>query len=331
MLDDIYYRLFLEVIPQDPKLRGIDIHKLTQIRKHHEPNVKYGHLIDTVYQTNPDSNFGLLYGKYLRPSILCDFSRMLLTAQNFGECLKIIQSLNHILYPRYYPVITRSKGVVSVSITFPFEKNAPQYLRRFCAESVFSYAINGFREISNGKLGPLGVYLDYPEPSYAHEYQALLGCQVHFNHPVNVIKFSEDIIYKPLDTRNATLHDIYKKKCLHTSQAMERDSDFEYRVICNIMRHHPESFNSQNIADRLNISIRGLQKRLNKQGGSYSHLANLARRELAKVYLYDENHNLEITAEKLGFQTSSGLRKFLKSEFSKTPSEFLHIFETAKQ
>ncbi len=330
MLDDIYYRLFLEVIPQDPKLRGIDLHKIIQSRKHKESDVKYGHLIDSVYQTNPDSNFGLLYGKYLAPSILCDFSRMLLTAQNFDEILKVIQSLNHILNPRYYPIITRSKGVVSVSITFPFEKQVPEHLRRFCAESLFSYMLNGFSEISNNVFKPMAISLDYPPPKYAQEYQSLLGCEVRFNQPLNVIKFSEDILDKPLITRNATLHEIYLKKCLDAWQSMERDRNFEYRAICNIMRHHPGSFNSQNLADKLNISIRGLQKRLNKHGGSYSHLANLARRELAKVYLYEDSHNLEHTAEKLGFQTSSGFRKFFKTEFSQTPAEYMDSFNSVE-
>jgi len=326
MLDDIYYRLFLEVIPQDPKLRGIDIKRLTYTRKHLTEDVKYGHLIDTVYQTNPDSNFGLLYGKYLCPSILCDFSRMLLTAQNFGECLKIIQSLNHILYPRYYPVITRNKGVVSASITFPFDRQVPEYLRRFCAESLFSYTLNGFREISNNNFNYLSISLDYPPPIYAKEYEDLLGCEVRFDQPLNVLKFSEDLLDKPLVTRNATLHEIYLKKCLDAWQAMERDRNFEYRAICNMMRHHPDAFNSQNLADKLNISVRGLQKRLNKHGGSYSHLAHLARRELAKVYLYEDDHNLDHTAEKLGFQSSSGFRKFFKSEFSQTPAEYMDSF-----
>ncbi len=103
---------------------------------------------------------------------------------------------------------------------------------------------------------------------------------------------------------------------------MERDRNFEYRAICNIMRHHP-------LADKLNISVRGLQKRLNKHGGSYSHLAHLARRELAKVYLYEDDHNLDYTAEKLGFQSSSGFRKFFKSEFSQTPAEYMSRFAPA--
>jgi AraC-like DNA-binding protein len=326
MFDDIYYRLFLKVIAQDPKLRTIDTKKLLKAKKHTSNSANYGHLIDLVYKIDPDSNFGLLYGKYLSPSILCDFSRMLLTAENFASCLDIVPRLSHILNPQYYPVITRKNGVVSASITFPFEKQVPTYLRRFCAESLFSYTINGFREMGSGTFEPLAVCLDYPAPSYANEYQSLLGCKVHFNQPLNVIKFSEDIIYKPLNTRNPILHDIYSKKCLDASHAMGKNNDFEYRVICNIMRHHPQSFNSRYIAEKFNISIRGLQKRLSKNGGSYSNLANLARRELAKVYLQEDSHNLETTAEKLGFQTSSGFRKFFKTEYSKTPSEFMSDF-----
>jgi hypothetical protein len=137
MFDDIYYRLFLEVVAQDPRLRELNIKQLLHAKNKKAGSINCGHLIDLVYQANPDSNFGLQYGKYLSPSILCDFSRMLLTAENFASCLDIISRLSHILNPRYYPVITRNNGVVSVSITFPFEKIVPQYLLRFCAESLF--------------------------------------------------------------------------------------------------------------------------------------------------------------------------------------------------
>jgi AraC-like DNA-binding protein len=75
----------------------------------------------------------------------------------------------------------------------------------------------------------------------------------------------------------------------------------------------------------LNISVRGLQKKLNKHERSFSHIANLARRELAKIYLIQKQQSIDFTAEQLGFQTSSGFRRFFKTEFEMSPAEFLNV------
>ncbi len=142
MLDDIYYRIFLEVISQDPNLREINIDNLRNFKKNNKEISKYGQLIDLVYKTHNDSNIGLIYGKYLSPSVLCDYTRLLLTAPNLNTCLDIIQKFNHYLNPRYNLIIMRENGKVSVCITFPFEKEVPNSLKRFSAESLFSFAVN---------------------------------------------------------------------------------------------------------------------------------------------------------------------------------------------
>ena len=89
------------------------------------------------------------------------------------------------------------------------------------------------------------------------------------------------------------------------------------------MLHHPHSFNCDTISRILNISPRGLQKKLSKLGTSFSALSSLARIELAKVYLVQQEATLEQTAERLGFQTVSGFRRFFKAEFGITTAEFM--------
>jgi len=77
------------------------------------------------------------------------------------------------------------------------------------------------------------------------------------------------------------------------------------------------------LASRLNISVRGLQKRLSKTGQSFSGISNQCRRELAKTYLIQQQQSVDYTAEQLGFQTNSGFRRFFKTEFNTSPSDFI--------
>ncbi len=324
MLDDIYLRLFLAVIPDDVKLHSLDIRQLIERNASGlEGNKYYGQLINLVYLQNKRSDIGLKFGQHLRPSTLCDFSRMLMTANTLDQALQLIARLHYIHCASYFPHIYRHKGKCSIALTYPYKKNIPACQRRFCAEAVFSYALNAVQDCIGSDSSPTTLKFDFEAPDYYEQYSAHFGLRCEFNHPLSIIEFDESILQKPLITASPTLHQMYQNKCFDNWRTSEKLQDFEYRVISYIMLHHPESFNSQQLASKLNISTRGLQKRLSKYGGSFSHLATLARRELTKVYLTQEHQSVDFTAEQLGFQTIAGFRRFFKSEFNQTPSAFL--------
>ncbi len=324
MLDDIYLRLFLEIMPNDLKMNSLDVRRLIeQHNEGHHSHSLYGELIKHVYEQDPESTIGLKYGQFLWPSTLCDFSRTLMTADNLGTSIKLIEQYHYILGTSYYPRITRKKGKVSIAITFPYKKKLSIHQRRFCTESLFSYMANTLKETIDQDAAPSLVCFDSPAPSYQKDYKKVFGERLLFNMPLNTMEIDESLLKTPFKTANPTLHHMYLNKCLDHWRSSERLQEFEYRVITYLMLHHPESFVSQNLANKLNISVRGLQKRLNKHGGSFSNLANLARRELAKVYLFQDNQTIDFTAEQLGFQTTSGFRRFFKTEFDQTPAEYI--------
>jgi AraC-like DNA-binding protein len=324
MLDDIYPRLLLEIIPQELKRSSLDIQRT--IADHnagkHTKSV-YGQLIKSVYMTQPESNIGIEFGKFLIPSNLCDFSRILITAQNLKSAIDVVDQFFFIHGASYYPLIHIKRGVASIALTFPYKNNIHECQRRFCSEASFSYLINAIRETSTPNFKPKKVMFDYPEPAYVKDYHPLFGENLLFNQPLNLIEFEEQCIYKTLSSSNPTLHQMYLNKCLDEMRSIEKQSTFEHKAVSFLMHNHPESFNSQKLATKLNISVRGLQKKLNKHDSSFSNIANTARRELAKAYLIQEQQNIDYTAEQLGFQTSSGFRRFFKTEFELNPAEYL--------
>jgi len=324
MLDDIYLRLLYELAPSELALSNIDIQRL--LESHNEgikSNTDYGQLAKSIYLANPQSNIGLKLGHFLMPSQLCDFSRVLVTSENLMQALTLFERLYYVQGACYHPFTSRANSMARLALIFPYKHNPSVQHRRFCVETAFSYLVNGLRESIAPDFLPNKVFFDFPKPEYAEQYTTLFGDNVSFDQALNMIEFDEQYLYIEHRTHNPTLHQIYLNKCSDTINSNNRQTNFEHKAVSCLLRHHPESLNSKKLAEKLNISVRGLQKRLSKNGLSFSSIANDCRRELAKIYLVQEQQSLDYTAEQLGFQTCSGFRRFFKSEFSKTPAEFL--------
>ncbi|MFT6029041.1 MAG: AraC-like DNA-binding protein [Oleiphilaceae bacterium] len=326
MLDEIYLRLLAQLIPSSVKLNMLDIKRLiSQFNEGSQAKAAYAELIKSIYEDNPDSNIGLLFGQHLHPSTLCDLSRALMTTDNVQQIIKLIELYHFTHGVSYFPTIHIDKGKFSIALTYPYKTLTNDYQRRFCAESVFSYIVNSLRETVAAHIQPIAIHFDFAQPSYANDYKCWQS-PVHFNQPLAMISFDDTFLFQNLLTQNHVLHPIYLNKSIDNWRKSERLNDLEYRSICLMMQHHPHAFTSEHLAKTLNISVRGLQKRLSKKGESFSHLSNLARRELSKVYLFQKKHDIEFTSEQLGFQTSSGFRRFFKQEFEQTPVEYQKSF-----
>lgn len=326
MLDEIYLRLLLELIPASLKLNDLDVRRLIDQFNHRAgSDSAYGQLIKAVYLDNPNTDFGLRFGEHLHPATLCDQSRAFMTAPSVRDIFQLIEQYHYIQGASYYLLTHNSGDSFSISMTYPYKREVSTHQRRFCAEAIFSYVTNLLRETVCPSITPSSIEFDFENPGYESHYIERFKCKPRFNTNLAIITFDSNILHRCPLTSDQTLHQLYINKSLDTWLRSDRLQDFEYRTITQLMRHHPESFNSQKIASKLNISVRGLQKRLNKQGQSFSNLSNLARRELAKVYLFQKGQDIDFTAEQLGFQTTSGFRRFFKTEFAHTPVEFVSL------
>ena len=324
MLKDIYPRLLSEVIPDELSLNSLDLKRL--ISEHNaseQSNTAYGQLLKSIYHSAPDSNIGLHFGNYLVPSKLCDFSRVLTTAPNLRTAFELAERTYYLQGACYHPVVSFQNGKASVALIFPYKNNLSESQRRFCAETAFSFLINGIRESISSDFKPLKVTFDYASPDYAEEYKSTFGDAVFFEQALNLIEIDEQYLYQTTIGHNSTMHNMYLNKHLDAVRSNDRHHNFEYKAISYLLLHHPDTLNSKNLAARLNISVRGLQKRLSKTGQSFSGISNQCRRELAKTYLIQQQQSVDYTAEQLGFQTNSGFRRFFKTEFNTSPSDFI--------
>jgi len=254
----------------------------------------------------------------------------MMTAQNIDSVFEAVEDVHHTHKASYFPFMRRRRNIYSLALTFPFKSQVSTWQRRFCVEAIYSFLVNSMEALVVDKFTPVRICFDFPEPNYTTQYSEVFGCKVQFDAPLNLIEFDERYLSLSLSTKNPLLNQLYKDKCIDEWQNNERSyENFEHTVITRMMKHHPEAFDCGTLANAMNLSVRGLQKKFTKNQTSFSQLANRARKELTKIYLIQEQQSIDWTAEKLGFKSRSGFSRFFKVEFDITPTEFLNLSKAA--
>ena len=318
----------MELTPDELKPSPLDAERIILgYGKTPESRDAFGNLIRTIYSADPVSSIGLHYGRLLQPHALCDFSRVLMTASSFRRSMQIINELHHMQGAAYHLTFHESKDRLSIALTYPHKKDVSEAQRRFCCESVFTYLVNLARSGISPYIVPTRLCLDFEKPVYSEEYCDLYGCEPRYLSEIALLEFPIALGDMELSTSNHTLHDIYLKKCHDSARAAERYWNFDYRTTTHLMRNIPEAFSSEKLSQQLSISPRGLQKKLSGLNTSFSSICSQARIELVKVLLIQQKKAIDTTAELLGFHTTSGFRRFFKSEFGTSVGEFLNRLE----
>lgn len=317
MLDEIYLRLLHELTPESVTAAAdLDIERtISNYDASHQVRATYGQLISANYEFDPNTDIGMRYGALLQPNTLCDYTRALMTCKDLAEALDLINSLHYMQGTVFYlSAHIEQNGDASISLCYPFQASASECQRHFFGEVVVSYLTNLIRHAINQDITPKKILFDAPEPNYAYLHEESFRCERHYNQPLAMVFFDKSLVNQPFAHGNEILHSIFLKKCLDRVKKQEKTWQFGYRTSVQIIRNMPHYFNASDLADSMNLSMRGLQKKLTKYDTSFSKLSTYARLAMLKVSLLQKNMPLDITAEQLGFQTVSGLRRFFKAE-----------------
>ncbi|MGK0443951.1 MAG: AraC-like DNA-binding protein [Bermanella sp.] len=320
MFSDIYFRLLLEVMSKDKHIKVIpSLTSSDEKRAALNPVRHFYKLIKSIYEQCPDSSIGLEFGRQVKPINACDFSRLIATSSDVISGLSILADDYPRLNLKPFPMLHKDEQHISMALCFPYEHAIEYGQKRFCSETFYSFCFSLLSDLVEQDVKPLALYLDYPEPSYGKEYRSKFDCEVVFGAPLSMMVFDRGIEHLELLSANECLHGVYLMKAQESWQQIKRQHNFQYRVLSQLMKGFPDGFNGRHLAKTLNISPRGLQKRLSAEGSSFSLLSQVVRRELIKVCLFQRHNDLDEIAGILGFQSQVSFRKFFKLQFGVNP------------
>ncbi|WP_088707889.1 AraC family transcriptional regulator [Noviherbaspirillum denitrificans] len=236
--------------------------------------------------------------------------------------------------PSVHSTIEQSGGSTRVSLHLPGgQRRVPQQHYDF----VWCLVLRTLRAAAGrGDLKPVHVSYAYPQPLDVRPYVDAFGCTVQFDMPANTMQFDDADLTAPISTENPMAADWALRMLADLAQAQrnwtlrmlarlekpQADNTFSKRVqgLLAGMLAQGEPLREE-VARRLMMSERTLQRRLSEEGTNFTQLVDDTRREMAYAYLRKGEVSLKKLSFQLGFSDPSAFCRACRRWFGRSPKE----------
>jgi AraC-like DNA-binding protein len=169
----------------------------------------------------------------------------------------------------------------------------------------------------------LEVWFQHPSPRDRSIHDELFRCPVRFDAPETRLVLSRSAIERPVVGRDPALYEYLDRHALALAKTFPEATSLSARVRRELGSALAAGEPSQiEIARRLALSERSLQRHLKAEGHTFAELLEGVRQELARSYLRDPALSVSEVAFLLGYSEPSSFHRAFKRWEGEGPSEF---------
>lgn len=189
------------------------------------------------------------------------------------------------------------------------------------ADLFFAILISMCRVNYGRKLNPVSVQFKHQAPDCSGEFYSYFKSPVIFGAPTNCLILPADKIDMPLKGHNPEIARIHDQIIIRFLAEINKE-DIVERTKGAIVKMLPSGkISDEKIAEALFMSVRSMQRNLQKRDTTFGRLLDEVRQALAREYVMDRSISLTEVAFILGFSEQSVFSKAFKRWTGKTPSE----------
>ncbi|MCG8672077.1 MAG: AraC family transcriptional regulator [Pseudomonadales bacterium] len=278
----------------------------------------YRIVMDTIELTQCLS-FGLEMGRLFALGSFGPVSQAGMSCANIGEVLKLIERYSELLLPLVK--ITGEEKANTYWVCINAISKHPK-LNQIIVDALIASSHKVFNLLTGKSIQLKKLYLSFEEPCYANEYPKSYCKRIEFSAGQNALVFNKAdlnascITANPVDAERAVAECELQLKQLRSVTSLTQQ-------VCNIIQSSLENTPTETvIADQLNVSERGLRRKLSQEGTSYRELLRQVRKDAAIYFLNQKNIQISQIAFKLGYQETSNFRAAFKTWTGKSPRQW---------
>jgi AraC-like DNA-binding protein len=237
-----------------------------------------------------------------------------LCSPDLNQALQRLSSYKRLIGPMLLAV---EIGAQSTRVELScYGHNSP--LPRSLALSEAVFLVQLARLATRSRLTPLQVQL--PElPTDCAVHQDFFGCELTRS-DTTCLEFSARDALRPFLTENAGMWSFFEGQLNQRLAEMDRTASMRDRVRASLLELLPSGQNSvDEVARRLALSKRSLQRHLNDEGSHFLDILNDTRRHLAEHYLTRSELAPAEISFLLGYRDSNSFQRAFKSWTGATP------------
>jgi AraC-like DNA-binding protein len=190
------------------------------------------------------------------------------------------------------------------------------------ADIAMAVLLDMCRMNAGAALRPVAASLCRPKPEQSEGYERFFGCRVRFRAEEDAFVLSAQDADRPLPSANKQLAAVFDRMLTGELGRLDR-SDVVSRCRSEVLQHlESGEMSEEEMAKRLHMSRRTLQRRLAEADTNYLRLVDDTRKDLALRYIEDASRSLTDVAFTLGFSQQSAFTRAFKRWTGLSPSDY---------
>lgn len=154
-------------------------------------------------------------------------------------------------------------------------------------------------------------------------YEQYFRCKVRFGQAKTQVLVAVSEMARPLKKGDQTLQHILKQQAEALLEKLPNTNPADYRLQQTILAGlQNNSFQIEHVAQKMNMSVRQLQRHLQQQGKTYQQRMQEIRCMMATEYLKDPDLSLQEIALLLGYSEQSAFQRAFKQWTKMTPQQW---------
>jgi AraC-like DNA-binding protein len=179
------------------------------------------------------------------------------------------------------------------------------------------------QQVSIARFQPLAVHFKHPSPGSVSAHERHFGCPVRFGTDRDALVLSTETLLTPNRLGDDTTSRFFDTHLKAELEKLDHDESLDSRVRDQVSRSLSEGLpRITDVARRLGMSGRTLQRRLSDRGHSFNALVDDSRRQLAERLLRQTGYSLAEVAFLTGFSEQSAFTRAFKRWAGQTPRSF---------
>jgi AraC-like DNA-binding protein len=276
-------------------------------------------ILEEAARATGDSCFGLHFGERYNPKNLGPLTYVALNSPTLAAALGNIG--------RYLGVHNEAARVsFSVEGGWVYARHSLADLEidaRQHHEYAMTVGLGLIRLMAGSQWAPVEVQFAHKAPAETAEHLRVFRAPVTFDHAVNAFVLDREFIGRSVPAADERLYPVLKRYLDRALKEMPRESSLLVsvrRVVGESLRDGDPKLG--NVAARLGVSARTLQRQLRAQRTDFKGLVDDTRRRFAKTYLGDGKNTLTEIAFLLGYSEVSAFNRAFKRWTGSTPANY---------
>jgi AraC-like DNA-binding protein len=281
-------------------------------------------LLEQCVALSPEKHFPLVLGDTFAFESLPEFETLLTTSPTLRDALRVAELAKRMVLPWLKLEVREEGDIARVIVDFdvPLPNLAAYGLPLHLVSQGILACIRKFgRSLQGTEEGFVGVTMKCERPANAAQFDAFFNVPVTFGADADALVFESRILDQPLEGAFPALHEQAEMLAQQRLGKEARRQGVAAEIEEFITREPTLlALGVEDMADRLNLHPRTLQRRLKDEGDSYLHVQARMRHRLACQWLRQGDVSIDDISARLGFSDRRAFTAAFKRWEGATPS-----------